>query len=71
MTAGSDMHNAGSIPPEAHYGMQFKTPLTDIHDYVRRILNREGTLIVPEEERHITITEIKNKLPVILHHRES
>ena len=71
MTAGSDMHNAGSIPPEAHYGMQFETPLTDIHDYVRRILNREGTLIVPEEERRITITEIKNKLPVILHHRES
>lgn len=51
MTAGSDLHLAGSLKKEEHFGMEFETPLTDGKDYVERILNHEGRMVVPNKER--------------------
>lgn len=70
MTAGSDNHKIGSTGDKMPYGMQFEYPLNSSADYVRAILNREGTMFVPEEDR-IMPTEIVTKLPVVHHHRES
>lgn len=69
MTAGSDHHRIGSLPESGPYGMAFDTPLTDIHDFVKRILNREGAMCVPAEHRHIAC-EIKTELPVVTNYRE-
>ena len=71
MTAGSDIHKTGSLPPDGHYGMEFDEPLTCAGDYVKNIISRKGKMIVPDslrlkDKQHI----IKTELPVIVNHRE-
>ncbi len=68
MTAGSDIHLVGSFTGERLYGMAFDTPLADEKDYVNRILNREGTMWVPDEKR-ISEGNISTKLPIITNKR--
>ena len=68
MTAGSDIHLVGSFKGERLYGMEFETPLIDEKDYVRRILNHEGSLHVPSEKR-ILPEEINTNLPIIINKR--
>lgn len=70
MTAGSDLHHIGSTDSDNLYGMEFDTPLTSANDYVKRILNREGKISVPETQRIPKNYEYKTKLPVVTHHRE-
>ena len=69
MTSGSDLHKIGSTEPENLYGMIFDTPLKDEKDYVRRILNREGTIRVPDSH-HTTKDVIETQTPVVINHRD-
>lgn len=69
MTSGSDLHLKGSTETENLYGMMFDTPLKDEMDYVRRILNREGTMRVPDSHRASGDT-IRAKTPVVINHRD-
>ena len=70
MTAGSDLHHIGSTEPHNLYGMEFDTPLTDEKDYVKRILNREGKIAVPDNRRIPDNYVYNTKLPVVTNHRE-
>lgn len=70
MTAGSDLHHIGSTDVCNLYGMEFDTPLTDEKDYVKRILNREGKIAVPDNQRIPEGYKYNTKLPVVTHHRE-
>ncbi len=74
MTAGSDLHLAGALTGEEHYGMEFETPLASGKDYVQRILQREGTILVPKRERLDSQPDdfercIRTELEVVTHKR--
>lgn len=51
------------------YGMEFDTPLSNEGDYVKRILNREGHIAVPNAHRVPDNYTIETKLPVVTNHR--
>ena len=70
MTAGSDIHAVGSFLGRELYGMAFETPLKDEKDYVKRILNHEGSLWVPEYDR-ISDGAIVTNLPMVTNERET
>ncbi len=69
MTSGSDLHKKGSTEPDNLYGMIFDTPLADEKDYVHRILNRQGSMRVPDSHR-TTTSVIETKTPVVINHRD-
>ena len=69
MTAGSDLHKIGSTEDCNLYGMEFDTPLANEADYVKRILNREGQIAVPQAHRAPENYSIEAKLPVVTNHR--
>ena len=69
MTGGSDIHLAGSISEERLSGMAFERPLERALDYADAVLNRRGTVIMPEAE-HPADGTIRTKLPVFCNHRE-
>ena len=70
MTAGSDIHKIGTLPRDGHYGMGFDNPIESATDYVKAILNREGTMLVSPGER-ILPEQIHTGLPVYVNTTEA